>query len=125
MMSRGRQQQRRALPGRIYIAVFHVRDLEAVKELVRTLHSRPRRKRPGSGARRGRQTTGRAPASEHPPIYLADDNHLVAVAPSRTWATRARRAIERALGDAIDHVETKSIKIPKPPGGGITPRGRR
>jgi hypothetical protein len=115
------------------VTIFHVRDAAPVKELVTALHPRPARRRGGSSRERGGRSTSqkasRARAAKHPPLFLVDDEHLILVAPSRAWATRGRRAVERALGDAVAHVETRSIKIPRPVAGRVPrrreERGRR
>lgn len=114
----GRPAGRPQLPREICAVIFHVRDLAPVEELVAALHARMRRKRPVAGRKRERRPpsgkTTRSRDGEHPPLYLADDHHLIALAPSRALARTWQRALERALGDAVEHVENRFIKRPRP-----------
>ena len=115
---RGRAE-RQSPPREVFAAIFHVRDAAPVKELLADLHPRPRRKRSASGDKRGgRMMSGkgsRARDAEHPPLYLVGDDHLIILAPTRASANAMRRAVERAMGDAVKHVETRSIKPPRKP----------
>ena len=117
-------------PRSVSVAIFHVRDPAPVKELVAALHGRPKRKRSSASGTPGGPTISRkgsrARDAEHGPLYLAGDNHLIFVAPSGAVANAGRRAIERALGDAVEFVEIKSVKVPKAAeDAGPAPRGRR
>lgn len=127
---RGRTGKRTPPPLGAGVTIFHVRDLAPVKELLAALHSRPGRKRSESGVKRGGRTLSRkgcrARDSDHPPLYLTDANHLIGLARSLALAKTFRRAIEKALGAAVEHVETRFVKAPKAAAAGARrgPRGR-
>lgn len=119
---RGKRQPARVAepsrPGSISVATYHIHDLVAVKEMVATLHPKLKRKRPDSGGHRdggisrGKSARDRA----HGPLYLADDDHLLFVAPPGRLTTTVRKAIERELGDAVEHVQTRVFEVPKAAG---------
>src|SRR5262249_18469659 len=84
------------------IVIFHVRDLAPVKEMTDRLHSEwGSSKRRGKGGRTRSQKGTWTRASGHPPVFLTDKHHLVALAPSLGPANSMRRLLERALGNAI------------------------
>jgi len=120
-MRRGKRQRGRegtkSSPRGVVVGIFHVRDLAPVNELLAAFHSRPKRKRSDARGNRGDRTISRkgsrARADEHGPLYLVDGDHLIFVAPSQASANAMRQAIERTLGDAVEHAETRSIKVPK------------
>jgi hypothetical protein len=129
VMRPGRQQRgragRRTTPKGACVVIFHVRDAAPVKELVDAMHSEWKR------SKLGRRRSGRTPsrkgsrarASDHPPVFMPDDDHLIYVAPSRRPATIMRRTLERVLGDAVEHAVTRVIKAP--PAAGRAAPGRR
>lgn len=109
---------RPAPPKGACVVIFHVRDVAPAKELVDGMHAEWER------SKRGDRRSGRTPSrkdsrardSGHPPLFLPDDDHLILVASSRGPANAMRRALERALGDAIEHVKTSFIRAPKAAG---------
>jgi hypothetical protein len=125
---RGRTGKRTPPPLGAGVTIFHVRDAAPVKELLAALHSRLGRKRSESGIKRGGRTLSRKGRrvrdGDHPPLYLVDDDHLIAFARSLALANTIRRAIEKALGAAVQHVETRFVKAPKAAAAGA-PRGPR
>jgi len=125
---RGRTGKRTPPPLGAGVAIFHVRDAAPVKELLAALHSRFGRKRSESGIKRGGRTLSRKGRrvrdGDHPPLYLADNDHLIALARTLALANTFRRAIEKALGAAVEHVETRFVTAPTAAAGGAR-RGRR
>jgi hypothetical protein len=104
-----------SIPRRLLIATFHVRDLARVDEVVRSLHRKPNPRDADRGRRRGSRPIARTNAGargEQGPLHLVDDNHVVFVAPPGAAARTALQMIERELGDAVEHVDTRSIEIP-------------
>ena len=112
------------------VTIFHVRDLAPVKKLLDAVHARPGRTPSKSGVKRGGRTRSRkglrARGGDHPPLYLTDANHLIGLAGSLALAKTFRRTIEKALGAAVEHVETKFVKAPKAAAAGARrgPRGQ-
>lgn len=130
MQQRGRTGKRTPPPLGAGVTIFHVRDAAPVKELLAALHSRFGRKRSESGIKRGGRTLSRngrrVRDGDHPQLYLVDDDHLIAFARSLVLANTIRRAIEKALGAAVQHVETRFVKAPKAAAAGARrgPRGQ-
>jgi hypothetical protein len=118
---------KRTPPKGAWVVIFHVRDLAPVEELVDGLHLEWERSK-RRGKRGGRAPLGRrghARAADHPPLFLADKDHLIAVEASRGPASKMRRLLERALGDAVQHVQTRFFSAPKAKApGGAAPRRR-
>ena len=119
---------RRSRPKGACVVIFHVRDLKPVEKLVDGLHSSwersrgKRGRRPPAGAPSAKG--GHAHAAAHPPLFMPDEDHLIALAPSRPDGVSIRRAIERVLGEAVEHVQTRFVKAPKAKTAGPAPRRR-
>ena len=96
--------------------IFHVRDAAPAKKLVGAMHAEWKRKSPRPSANRSSPAASRkrsrARTIDHPPLFLPDDDHLIFVAPSRGTANSMRRALEKALGNTVEHVVTRFVKAP-------------
>jgi hypothetical protein len=127
---RGRTGKRTPPPLGVGVTIFHVRDAAPVEKLLDALHARRGHTRTESGVKRGGRTRSRksrhARDGDHPPLYLTDANHLIGLAGSLALAKTFRRTIEKALGAAVEHVETKFVKAPKAAAAGARrgPRGQ-
>lgn len=112
---RGGSEGKRTPPKGACVVFFHVRDLRPVKELTDGLHLEWERSKRGDkrGGRAASHRGSHARDTGHPPVFLTDKRHLIALAQSRRPANSIRRLLERALGDAIEHVETRFVKAPK------------
>jgi hypothetical protein len=103
---------------------FHVRDLAPAKELVAGMHAESKRsnRRGKRGSRTSSPDAWLHSSHSASPVFMPDDKHLIVAAPSRAAANGARRALERALGEGIEHVETRRVKAPGAAGAASTRR---
>jgi len=131
----GRQRRgggrRRSRPKGACVVIFHVRELAPVEDLVDGFHASWKRstatkrgRKPDSGKPSGKG--GHAHGADHPPLFMTDEKHLIALAPTRPDGDSIRRALERALGDAVEHVKTRFYRAPRGTApGGAAPRHRQ